>query len=227
MVTEKKITKKDLKEPDEFINFTERFLDYCAKNKKLVIGSLVSIFLAAVALMGFLIHSEKKMQQMEALLFEMKQIGLNGDKKSRDITSSFEIFLKDFAESPQKKRAKLLLADKYYRNSEPDKSAKIYKEIMGTSEKGEMIYDFAELGLGYSLELSKNTKQAIGVFKAIIARESKVPLFYVYLALVRAYESNRDSINALLILREMEIKFRTHSEFAVVQNKISLLEKKA
>ena len=87
-----------------------------------------------------------------------------------------------------------------------------------------MVYDFAELGLGYSLELAKNKKEAIGVFKGLIARDGHAPLFQAYLALARIYETEKDTNNALLILREMETKFQKHSEFAIVQEKIASLE---
>jgi predicted negative regulator of RcsB-dependent stress response len=227
MATEKKFVRKELKERDEFITATDSFFEYCAKNKNLVISVVVIIVLAAGAVFALITHKEKQMQQMEALLFEMKQTGLNSDKKPEEIASSFESFLKDFSDGPQKERAQLLLADQYFRSNQADKSASTYKDLMSTSKPGEMVYDFAELGLGYSLELAKKTKEALGVFKGLIAREGNAPLFQAYLALVRIYEAEKDTNNALLILREMETKFQKHSEFAVVQEKIASLEKQA
>jgi predicted negative regulator of RcsB-dependent stress response len=224
MATEKKFARKDLKEPDEFITITDRFFEYCAKNKNLVISVVVIIVLAAGAVFALITHREKQMQQMEALLFEMKQTSLNSDKKPEEIATNFESFLKDFSDGPQKERAQLLLADQYFRSNQADKSANTYKELMSSSKPGEMAYDFAELGLAYSLELAKNTKEAIGVFKAVIAREGGTPLFQAYLALARIYEAEKDTNNALLILREMETKFQKHSEFTVVQEKIASLE---
>jgi tetratricopeptide (TPR) repeat protein len=225
MATEKKFVRKDLKGPDEFITSTDKFFEYCAKNKNLVISVVVIIVLGAGAFFTLMTHRAKKMQQMESLLFEMKQAGLNSDKKPEEIASNYESFLKDFSDGPQKQRAKLLLADQYFRSNQADKSVSTYKELMSSSKPGEMVYDFAELGLGYSLELAKNTKEAIGVFKTLIAREGQAPLFQAYLALARIYEAEKDTNNALLILREMETKFQKHSEFAVVQEKIASLEK--
>ncbi len=227
MATEKKFARKELKGPDEFITGTDRFLEYCANNKNLVISVALIIILSASGFLAFKTHREKKMQQMETLLFEMKQIGLNSDKKPEEIASSFESFLKDFAEGPQKERAKLLLADQYFQSNQPEKSVGIYKELMSSSIPGKMIYDFAELGLGYSLESANNRKEAIGVFKTLIAREGRTPLFQAYMALARIYEADKDSKNALLILREMEAKFPKHSEFSLVQDKIASLEKQA
>lgn len=227
MAKEKKLTKQDLKEPDEFISSTDRFLEYCAKNKNFVITIIAIIVLAAGSVFAFMTHREKKMQQMEALLFEMKQVSLDSDKKPGEIASDYENFLKDFSDGPQKQRAKLLLADQYFRSNQADKSASVYKELMSSSKPGEIVYDFAELGLGFSLELANKSKEAIGVFKTLIAREGQAPLFQAYLALARIYEADKDTNNALLILREMETKFQTHSEFAVVQEKISSLEKQA
>jgi tetratricopeptide (TPR) repeat protein len=227
MATEKKFARKDLKEPDEFITSTDRFFEYCANNKNIVISVVVIIVLAAGAVFALITHREKKMQQMEALLFEMKQVSLDSDKKPEEIASNYESFIKDFSDGPQKQRAKLLLADQYFRSNQADKSASTYKEVMSSSKPGEMAYDFSELGLGYSLELANKRKEAIGVFKALIAREGQAPLFQAYLALARNYEAEKDTNNALLILREMETKFQNHSEFAVVQDKIASLEKQA
>jgi tetratricopeptide (TPR) repeat protein len=227
MATEKKFARKNLKERDEFITATDMFFEYCANNRNFVISVVIIFILSAGAVFALVTHREKKMQQMEALLFEMKQAGLSSDKKPEEIISSFESFIDDFSDGPQKARAKLLLADQYFRCNQADKSASTYRELMSFSMPGEMVYDFAELGLGYSLELAKNTKEAIGVFKALIAREGHAPLFQAYLALARIYEAEKDTNNALLILREMEIKFQKHSEFTVVQDKIASLENQA
>lgn len=227
MATEKKFARKNLKEPDEFITVTDRIFEYCAKNKNYVISVVVIVVLTAGAVFAFVTHREKKALQMEALLFEMKQTSLDSYKKPQEIISNFERFLKDFSDGPQKERAQLLLADLYFRNNQADKSANTYKALMSSSKPGEMVYDFAELGLGFSLELAKNKKEAIGVFKSLIAREGQAPLFQAYLALARIYEAEKDSNNALLILREMESKFQKHSEFAVVKEKIVSLEKQA
>ena len=227
MSTEKILNRKDLKQPDEFISGTEKFLKYCSENKTITIGSIATVVLLALAFWGYSYNRDKQMQQMESLLFEMKQIGLDSDKKPSEMTSSYENFLKNFAEGPQKNRAKLLLADQYFRSSQPEKSEKIYRELMSQSKPSELIYDFAELGLGYSLELAKNLKDAVSVFKTLIARDGQSPLFQAYMSLARIYDADKDSKNALLILREMENKFPKHSEFGVIQDKIAALEKRA
>ena len=203
------------------------FLKFSNENKTLVIGSISAVVLLALAIWGYSYNREKQMQQMEALLFEMKQIGLDSDKKPSEMASSYENFLKDFADGPQKDRAKLLLADQYFRSSQAGKSEKLYRELMAQSKPGELIYDFAELGLGYSLELANKRKESVSVFKTLIARDGQAPLFQAYMSLARIYEVDKDSKNALLILREMENKFPKHSEFGVIQDKIAALEKRA
>ena len=227
MSTEKVLNRKDLKQPDEFISGTEKLIKYCSENKTFVISSVSAVILVVAAVWGYNVNREKQMQQMESLLFEMKQISLDRDKKPSEIASSFENFLKDFADGPQKNRAQFLLADQYFRSGQADKSINSYRELMGQSKPGELVYDFAELGLGFSLELAKNNKEALSVFKTLIAREGQAPLFQAYMALARIYETDNDSKNALLILREMENKFSKHSEFGVVQAKIAALEKQA
>ena len=65
----------------------------------------------------------------------------------------------------------------------------------------------------------------IDVFKNLVTRNGQIPLFQAYLALARIYELDKDFKNALLTLREMEMKFQNHSDFEIIKNKILFLEK--
>ena len=78
----------------------------------------------------------------------------------------------------------------------------------------------ANVGLAYTYEVKGDFKKAIDLYKLTIDSNSSFPLFQVYWDLARCHENNNDTSNALLILREMQIKFSGSAELRKIDNRI-------
>ena len=81
----------------------------------------------------------------------------------------------------------------------------------------------ANIGLAYIHEAEGELKNAIDSYKSVIDKNTSFPLFQVYWSLARCHVSNNDTSNALLILREMQIKFSGTAELEKIDKRIKQL----
>ena len=81
----------------------------------------------------------------------------------------------------------------------------------------------ARISLAYVYESMEDYKKAIDLLNIAIDSKSKFPLFQVYWSLARCHENNKDTSNALLILREMQIKFSSPADLEKIDIKIQQL----
>ena len=225
MAQDTKLKRKDLKEPDQFLVTSNRFLDLLTQNRSLIL----SLFIGALAIGGgFLFMTQQKSSaslKMESVYFEMAQ--LVADKKQltdEQLISKLKSLLEQLEEGDQKLRAQLLLGDVQYQNKKYDDALSSFKMVLDTVQPGALNFYMAQSGMAHSYEGKKDYAKAITHYKNIIDHPGESPLFYTYLGLARCYELTQDSKNALLILREMQTKFPEHAGLEKVNLSLKRLE---
>ena len=117
-----------------------------------------------------------------------------------------------------------MIADKYFNIGEYDQALKLYKIIESESSKNTLSRKIAMIGVAYSLEGKKDYKEAIIIYQKVIQNFNDYPLFDIYLSIVRCHELSDDKSSALLILRQMKVKFASHPKLIVVDEKIKKLD---
>ncbi len=227
MAHEPKISRKDLhlKQPDQFQVLNARFMEFCLGNQRtLIIASLMLVTVGA----GFWFYSQWQKTidlKMETRYFEMDKLRIQMEKESTPaLLSKMQEMLLGFSEGPQKIRARLLLADIHYRERRYDEAIALYQEVIGKISPEGIKYNMARSGLAHSLEGKKDYKKAIENYKFIIDSAQDFPLFYTYVGLSRCHELSGDPKSAILVLREAQNKFKSHSEIGKVDLMIRRLE---
>jgi tetratricopeptide (TPR) repeat protein len=216
----KRVSRKDLfKEQDQFLSASEKAMVYFTENRATVIGVMAAIVIAGSSLLGFKYYNETQALGNEALYFEITKIADSVDSS----TSDAKAILGNMGEGPQKDRASLLLGDIHFQNQEYDKAEAYYSAVMSQSSPSDLNYQMAQVGLAYSHESRKDYKKAISLFKSVIDANTGFPLFEVYWSLSKCYELNNDVSNALLILREMQIKFSQNPQVDRIKVRIKQL----
>lgn len=218
MAKKTKITRKDiLKKPDQFLSFSEKTIFFFRENCSAVIGSITAIIILGLSFFGYQSYQNSQMMKYEALYFNMEEISKSEEGKEDQLVKIRD----QIGATPHRNRASLLLADKYFQNEDYEKAQAVFLEIKNTS-KGLNRY-MADVGLAYTYEAKGEYKKAIELYKSIIDAKSNFPLFQVYWSLSRCYEINNDTSSALLILREMQIKFSGPAELEKIDKRIKQL----
>ena len=214
-----KITRKELlKEPDQFLSSTDKAMLFFTKNRFSVIGGVVGVLLLGLAFLGYQGYQKSQIMKFESLYFKMEEIAEESEKKGIKPQDELIKIRDQIVEGSHKNRASLFLADIYFQYEEFDKAISIYQEVRNNSHG--LNHKMASVGLAYTYEVKGDFKKAIDLYKLTIDSDSSFPLFQVYWGLARCHESNNDTSNALLILREMQIKFSGSAELRKIDNRI-------
>ena len=222
MATRKRFFRKDLKQPDEFLSTTDRILAFFKENQGVGVSVLIGFLMIGGITAFFFKKRQVQAMRMESVLHEMNQVLNRGEG-----TEVLVKYIDDFIDGVHKKRAKIILADAYFMEKKFNDAIKLYQEVIQKTQTGDLLFDLARLGLGYSYEQNKDSSKAIETYKALIDGKGTLPVFNIYFSLARVYEQKKDYKNAILIMREMQNQFQDHEYFSQILEKTQELEKLA
>jgi predicted negative regulator of RcsB-dependent stress response len=218
----KKISRKELfKQPDQFLSSTDKAMLFFANNRSTVIGTILFIVVAGLSLIGYQNYQQSQTMKFEALYFHMEEIINIEEAKGGNPESQLVKIRDQISDKSHRNRASLLLADVYFQNGDFDKAKSTYQDIRNNSQ--DLNYQMANVGLAYTHEALGDYKKAIDLFKLTIDTNDNYPLFQIYWSLVRCHKNNNDTSNALLILREMQMKYSGKTESEKIENQIKQL----
>ncbi len=224
MTTTPKLDRKELKEPDQFQVLSAKIIEFVNRNKNIIATICFLILIGLAGAWYFLDKQKTNNLRMESLYFEMEQLREKNKDQPDQLIQKLKEKLSEFDKGDQKQRAALILADVYYQNRKYDDAITIYSDILNNTSANKLDYFLAQNGKAHALEGQKKYKEAIDIFKSLVDKPSKFPLFYIYLGLARCYESNGDSKNAVLILREIKSKYTDHEGLEKVDSILKRLE---
>jgi tetratricopeptide (TPR) repeat protein len=218
----KKISRKELlKQPDQFLSSTDNAMLFFTNNRSTVIGTVLAIVICGLSLVGYQNYQQSQIMKFEAMYFDMEEVIKIEEAKGSNPESQLVKIRDQIGGKSHQNRASLLLADVYFQNEDFDKAKSTYQEIRNNSQG--LNYQMANVGLAYTHESLGDYKKAIDLFKLTIDTNDNFPLFQVYWSMARCYEINKDTSKALLILREMQIKYSGKSESEKIENQLKQL----
>ena len=217
-----KITRKELlKEPDQFLSSTDKAMLFFRQNRSFVMAGVVGVMLFSMSFFGYQNYQKSRTMKFESLYFKMEKIAEESEEKGKKLQEQLIEIRDQIDEGPHRNRASLFLADIYFQYEDFDKAKSIYEEVR--SKSSGLNHEMAAVNLAYTYEAMGNLKKAIDLYKLTINSNSNFPLFQVYWSLARCHENNNDTSSALLILREMQIKFSGSAELKNIDNRIKEL----
>ena len=109
MIPRKRFSRKDLKQPDEFVTTSEKLLGLIKAKQSMIISIGFGILLLGGITGFFLKNRQVQAMRMELVLHKMKQLRLQGKG-----TEVLEKYLENFSKGAHKSRAKMILANAYF-----------------------------------------------------------------------------------------------------------------
>ncbi len=219
MTSTKKIIKRKLKEPDEFITFTERIYLFVAHHAKpIALGAGIVLVLL---LLTFLFQTwEKKnaesANQMFNLAVETYQMVSSpyregSPQEYKSVVESFNEVIAKFPKTQPGKLAILYKGNVYLWLGEFDEAIKAYEDYLKKAGKEKLYRAFAMEGLGYAYEGKRDYAKAVAYLEAGRDKgnknkiESNDPEMLVSLA--NSYYRTKKFSEALEIYFEMSKQF--------------------
>ena len=233
MTRTKKIIKKKLKKPDEFITLSERAFHFITRYaKSIAIGGGI-----VLALLLFVFLFQKWDEKNEANAYQMFRVAVEtyrtvsspdregSPQEYKTVLEKFDEVMAKFPRTSSGKIAILYEGNIYLRLGEFENAVKAYEGSLQKIGKGKLYRSFAMNGLGYSYEGKKEYEKAANAYREVIRLGESFQLADAYLGLGRCYEKLGKTNEAVENYRNF-IKVSKKSEMTnMVLRKISVFEK--
>ena len=233
MTRTKKIIKKKLKEPDEFITLSERaYLFINRQYKSMAVGGIIVLIL--VLSFFFFQRWEKKNEENAHQIFnltvETYQVVSTPYREAsiQDYKNILEKFNEAITKFPRTSSGKLSILYKgniHLRLGEFEEAIKAYESFLQKGGKEKLYRSSATEGLGYSFEGKKDYEKAVNAFQKVIDLGESFQLGNAYLGMGRCYEKlgkNKEAIENYKNFLKVSQKSQMTN---IILRKISNLEK--
>ncbi len=213
MATKKKITRKELKKPDEFVSKTTELYQYALENWKFFVSGIVVIIL--ILGVGYLWRRHKIQEETAAFaLYHQIQLTSQESKaSSAKICDAWDRLEKRYAGTPAAvygtlQKASCLLDHRMMKQSE-----KTARNLLENPEFPAVVKVLAELVEGYALEETKAYKDAASVFSDLLKNPDNflkdTVRYHLYICQLR--QGNKAAAKKTLA----GLKIRAGSDFAL------------
>lgn len=233
MVKRKRITKKQLKEPDEFITLTERAFIFIREHSRKVAGGGILLLVLILAFIVFQMWDKKKEEEAarefgvatglyERGVAQAREGSIQGDK---DVLAKFDEIITKFPRTSSGRFSLLYKGNVYLRKGEFDEAIKAYAAFLDKSGKERLYRYFAWEGLGHAYEGKKDYAKALEAYQKIVEVGEGYQLAEANLNIGYCYEKLGKSKEALESFKAFLSSNPKSSLGNVVLRKVSLLEK--
>ncbi len=233
MAGKKKVTKKELKKPDEFVSLTEQaFLFVSAHLRKFILGvaALIVIILVLVGLRWWGEKNEAEASQKFSLAIQNYGMAASPSREGAalDPKALVQMFDEVISKYPRTSAGKLSLLYKgnvLLQSGQFDQAIESYDLFLRKGGKEKLYHSFAWDGLGYAYEGKKDYGKAAGAYQKVIETGESSVSPDAYLALGRCYEKLNKTKEAVESYRSFLKAAPTSSQANGVMRRISLLDK--
>ncbi len=165
--------KRDLANPDEFITFWSKLLDFVVENKVKVSCALGFVLVLIVVGAGFSYFLKKSEDTASALLqqniakYQMLLKNTGPEKAYLDVGKDFESIIEKYSGQEGGKHTRLIYANICYTANDYDKAIELYNKSLENFNDEPFIKNLIINSLGYSYTVKKDYKTAAEYFEMI------------------------------------------------------------
>ena len=180
MAKRKKVSRKKLlKEPDEFITFSGKMIQFGMQYKKEITYTVLGAIALIVLIAGyrfFSIRSENKamflLNQAIAKYDKSIQAG-DANQAYQKVAKDFQTLLDQYGNKEGGKLASVTFANISFDAGEYQRSIELYKKALDHFIDHPILYSLILSGLGYAHEQINENERAVSYFEQIVARDDK------------------------------------------------------
>ncbi len=174
MAYKKKPSRKELlKEPDEFLSFSRRMLQFAAENRKPLTVAGVAFFGLLLAVAGFRYYTIRTGDHAFTQLREAKAIydaaaaGKSAREAQLSAAEAFERLFDRYDGKAAARIGRVIYADICYRAGNPQKAVEMYTVALESFSEDPALSSLIHSGLGYAWEASGDLEKAAASFRKV------------------------------------------------------------
>jgi tetratricopeptide (TPR) repeat protein len=195
-----KLTRKDLKAPDEFITLTGRFLSFATQYLWAIAVILGGIVICVVGVWGLLAYVRGIEQDAFASLWHIEGQFRNAGDTDVIPPASIERLQQithQFGAGDARGYAWLYLGHVRYRQGDYATAVAAYQQAVAQVQPPTLLWSLAALGTAYALEANGDFRQAQDAYQRVIDTKPAALVMEAYLGKGRAAEQSHEVETAI------------------------------
>lgn len=230
MAKRRRIPKKKLKEPDEFVSTAARMILWTKENLRLILVGVIIVVLVVFSIVFWRIRVKTREAEAFNLLHRASEILSKAQDPSsgdyREALDEFERIRREYPGTHASQLAQLQLGQGFLNSKQYDKAAETYRQFLD-SNPGENLYRlFALQNLGYAHEGQGDYQRALDSFRELVDMGESFLQPWGYLSMGRCYEKLGKREEALRAYRTFLEKFPDSTMAPMIRHKVGTLEGK-
>jgi tetratricopeptide (TPR) repeat protein len=199
----RKIRKKDLKKPDEFITLTTRLITWSRDNLRLVVGAIGGILLFILIVGGVLAFKAQREAAARALYEEALSLypaAAPSPSSATDyeaVAAKLEEVKDRYGSTAVGATAFVDLGNVYFQTGDYDKAISCYVDFLGRTDIKNTLHYVALESLGKTYEAKGSYEEALGVYQRLAQEGAPIYQAQAQLYLGRVYEAVGDQGKAM------------------------------
>jgi len=174
----KKITRKELlKEPDEFLTLSSRFLGWAARHRREINYATSAVLALALLAAGYLYYANRQEAQAGALfgqaLAKYDRLAADQPKAAREVSADFRRVINEYGGTSNGRMAALVYANLCYQAGDFAQAAELYKASLERFVDQPLIHFQILKSLGYTYEGLKEPAAALPYFERALASPTR------------------------------------------------------
>ncbi|NIS63262.1 MAG: tetratricopeptide repeat protein, partial [Proteobacteria bacterium] len=211
MAKRRRIPKKKLKEPDEFISTTARILSWTVENLKLLLIGIIICALIVLSVVFWRIRARNRELDALNVFHRASEMLMSAEDPSskgyQEAIDELERIKREYAHTDVVELAQLQLGQGFLNTKQYDKAVESYRKLLDRGPRERLYRLLALQNLGYAYEGQGDYQKALDSFQSLVAKGESFLQPWGYLNVSRCYEKLGKREEALKTYRIFLEKF--------------------
>jgi tetratricopeptide (TPR) repeat protein len=219
--------KRLLKEPDQFITFSTKLIDFGRSHLKILLicgGAVLTLVVAVIATYQISIRNENKasiLVETAAAQYSAALKATNPKAAYERVKPDFVHIFKQYGSKNAARTARIIYGDICYKAGEADQAVSMYKRALIDFGQSPALKPLVLSGLGHAYMLKKEYPQAIRYFKMITADNEKTLKSDALFNLAWLYEKTGDKKKSVATYKQLLTDFPDTLYSRLAKDKVS------
>jgi tetratricopeptide (TPR) repeat protein len=224
----RRIPKKKLKEPDEFISTTARMITWTVENLKLLLIGIIIGALVVLSLILWRIRARNREVEALDVFYRASEMLISAEDPSskgyQEAIDELERIQRDYSHTAVVRLAQLQLGQGFLNSKQYDKAVETYRKFLDSDPREGLYRLLALQNLAYAYEGQGDYQKALDSFQSLVAKGESFLQPWGYLNVSRCYEKLGKREEALKTYRIFLEKFPDSAMTPMIKGKIGTLE---
>jgi len=227
-MAKKRVTRKQLlKEPDEFMTFTGKLIQFGRTYDRQLTYAACAFFIIIIGLTAFRYFSNRAENSASDMLrqamqkYETLRNDTDAAQAYAETKPDFEHILDKYARKHAGKMAGLVYANLSFDAGETDTAIHLYENALGDTVEGGGYRNLILSSLGYAYEQKKDIHTAVTYFERITGNDNPVAKDVALFNLGRLYEKMGDAEKSQAAYNRLVSEYQESVYYELVNEKLA------